>query len=253
MRALAIMTPETPNIYQTLLTVAAWAFSFWMVADSFRRRKSFWWVVVILLVSPPIGGLIYFTYIKLSERRRARLGGEFSAGRAGNIEPPGGEPERMLDVADQLEQHERFGEALMIYRRALEHSADNPRALHGLARCQVELDRADSAVETYEALMTLDPRYRNYTAALEYAEALHRAGRNADAAGLLEGMVQETGRLNHRLALAHYYEQSGQTARAESVLKDALTAYEQSPAPERQANRRWQRLIVSKLEELTAS
>jgi hypothetical protein len=115
-----------------------------------------------------------------------------------------------------------------------------------------ELDQPNEGIEKYEALMALDPRFRNYAAALEYAEALHRAGRDADATGLLEGLVDETGRLNHRLALAHYCEASGQTARARSVLSDALAAYECSPAPEKEANRRWQRRIIEKLDELAA-
>jgi hypothetical protein len=141
-------------------------------------------------------------------------------------------------------------EAADIYRRALEVDAREPRALHGLARCLSELGREREALDSYEALMAVDPRYRDYAAALEYAEALHRVGRTLDATGMLEGLVQETGRLNHRLALAHYCEVGGQTALARRVLEGALAAYASSPASERRANRHWQRRIASKLGEL---
>jgi hypothetical protein len=156
-------------------------------------------------------------------------------------------------VADQLEEQGRFSEASHIYRSALDAAKDDARALHGLARCLVELEQGREALDTYEALMAIAPRYRNYAAALEYAEALHRVGRTLDATGLLEGLVDETGRLNHRLALAHYLDAGGQRARARSVLEGALAAYSASSTSEQEANRRWQRRISDKLEQLAAS
>ena len=243
------------GVYDLILSTASWAFSFWMVADSFRRRASFWWVVVILLLMPPFGGLAYLAYTKLSDRRSRPLPGAGSA-RPSGIAPPNAQShedrDATLEIADRLEEQRRFGEATSIYRRVLESHAEDARALHGLARCLVELAELDVALDRYEALMAVAPRYRDYTAALEYAEVLQRLGQSSDAAGLLEGMVLETGRLNHRLALAHYCEQAGQTARAKSVLNEALAAYERSPEPEQVANRRWQKRIMTKLEELAA-
>lgn len=239
---------------QLILSVLIWAFSFWMVADSIRRRKSLVWVIAILLI-PPYGGLVYLVWLKVTESPRGRAllgrvapslaGPPIGVGRAEN-----GAGEPSLDVADQLEEQLRFSEAAAIYRQAFAEDAKSSRALHGLARCLVELHQPEDALQKYEALMALDPRFRNYSAALEYAEALHRSGRTADAIELLDGLVQETGRLNHRLALAHYCQGAGQTGRARSVLNDALAAYDSSPAPEQEANRHWQRRIADMLEQL---
>ncbi|HTV18748.1 MAG TPA: tetratricopeptide repeat protein [Polyangiaceae bacterium] len=245
---------------QMILHGLIWAFSFWMVADCLRRQKSPLWVVAILLIQP-YGAFAYVAYLKWSERQRAQQGRlptpeavAYAAPRAAPSPRPSAlDALPTLDVADQLEEQARFSEASHIYRRALDSAAGDPRALHGLARCLIELDREREALSTYEALMAIDPRYRNYAAALEYAEALHRVGRTLDAAGLLEGLAEETGRLNHRLALAHYYEASGQTARARDVLEDALEAYASSPEQARRANRRWHRRITDKLEQLVAS
>jgi hypothetical protein len=239
---------------QLILHGLVWAFSFWMVADCLRRRESPLWMVAILLIQP-WGAFAYVVYLKWSERRRARMAAPAAAALRTSLAPlarraAAGDPRATLDVADQLEEQGRFSEASHIYRRSLEAAPGEPRALHGLARCLIELEQAREAIDTYEALMAIDPRYRDYAAALEYAEALHRVGRTLDATGLLEGLVQETGRLNHRLALAHYCEAGGQTARARGVLEGALAAYASSPAPEQEANRRWQRRIADKLGEL---
>jgi hypothetical protein len=241
---------------QVILSGLIWAFSFWMVADCLRRRASPWWVIVILLIQP-YGGLAYLIFLKIRERRTEQRGPlQSTTGGLAAIAPAtahGGAALGLgLDVADQLEEQRRFAEAAVIYQRSLALDDRDPRALHGLARCRVELGQPREALESYEALMAVEPRYRNYAAALEYAETLHLAGRDLDATGLLEGLVEETGRLNHRLALAHYHEAAGQTARARTVLEQALEAYASSPPHDREANRKWQRRIAEKLEELTA-
>jgi hypothetical protein len=255
---------------QLLLSGLIWAFSFWLVADALRRQSNPLWVVLILLVQP-YGGLAYLVYLKWRAYRRVRAAvpaarvapslviaqEDESEGREPR-EARGSAPEvdrsadvqALLDIADGLEEQRRFDEAASLYRRALEQQRADPRSLHGLARCLIELEQMREAIEVYETLMATDPRYRNYAAALEYAEALHRAGRDLDAADLLEGMVAETGRPNHRLALAHYCEAAGQTTRAQRVLSEALVAYASSPARDQAVNRRWQRRISDKLQEL---
>jgi len=237
-------------MYSWILTALIWAFSLWMVADVVRRRLSFLWVVVILLVQP-YGGLAYLVYLKLATS--PRLSRRFGNVQRSQPSPPVEEPgDPVLVRADQLEDQRRFGEAAALYQRALDSQATDPRALHGLARCLMEAGQEPDGLQKYEALMAVDPRFRNYSGALEYAEALHRCGRSEDAIGMLEGLVRETGRLNHRLALAHYCEAAGQKPRAQNVLSEALIAYERSPAAEREANRRWQRRIADKLDELAA-
>lgn len=239
---------------QWVLSVLLWIFSLWMVSDAIFRRKSLIWVAVIVLLHP-FGALGYLVWVKVLEPRRAR---QLPGGAAPPLTGPSSAAstrahEPSLKLADQLEEQGRYEQAGVIYRSVEERAPGNCRALHGLARCLLELQQPAEALEKYEALMAIDPRFRNYSAALEYAEGLHQVGRHADATDLLEGLVQETGRLNHRLALAHYWEAAGDTARARSVLTDALAAYESSPPREREANREWQRRIADKLQELAAN
>ena len=205
-----------------ILPGLAWAFSFWMVAVAVQRRSSGLWIAVILLFSP-FGGLAYLFYRQfLQARRPASPGAALGTGATASAEQVSQRPhEAALEVADQLEAQRRFGEAVLIYRRTLDQWKGHPRAIHGLARCLSELDQLDEALSHYEALMAEDPRYRNYSAALEYAEGLQRGGRGSEAIELLEGLARETGRLNHRMALAHYCELGGQTPRARHILSEA--------------------------------
>jgi hypothetical protein len=242
---------------QWILSGLIWAFSFWLVADVLRRKANPLWVALILLAQP-YGGLVYLVHLKWQSYRRARAAAPVARLAPATAASPGepaeaafdSDADGLLDIADGLEEQRRFDEATALYRRALTDHPGDARSLHGLARCLIELEQTREAIDVYERLMAAAPRYRNYAAALEYAEALHRAGRAADAADLLEGMVAETGRPNHRLALAHYCEAAGQTARAQRVLSEALVAYASSPAREQAINRRWQRRISSKLQEL---
>ncbi len=248
----------------------AWVFGFWMVADCLRRYSGGWriaWIAFIILLRPfPLGAALYLVLLLITDRTAkgdpALRGKPGESGIPSGLRSPGqllsnvtairgGDP--ALDLADQMEAQERYGEASLIYRRSLEQKGDTPRALHGLARCLAELGEAREAMDRFATLMEIEPRYRNYTAALEYAEVLHRAGHNDDAVGLMEGLAQETSRINHQVALAHYLELGGKKERARETLRRALAQYEEAPEPEQIAARQWHRRIVDKLEDLSLS
>lgn len=249
-----------------ILNALIWLFSFWMVADSIRRRTGFLWVILILWIQP-WGGLVYLLILKLNEANpgnrilghlsgaSARLASGQPRGQSAGPSPgntsTAGEP--ALDIADQLEAQERYREAGAIYRKALVHDQHNARALHGLARSLVELGQGEQALDTFAALMVENSKYRDYMAALEYAEALHRCQRSNDCIGLLSGLVQETERINHRLALAHYLVVDNQQERACGVLRDALKIYEGSTEAQRIEVSQWHRRIIDMLEDLSTS
>lgn len=244
-----------------LLVPLALGFTLWMLWDAISRRAGVWVaaiVVVAIFGGSPYGAVAYFLIVKLPETPWGRrLLGRAEVERPEQQLPQGQAAVggglgggRLIDVADGLEARKRYEEALMVYRRAAERQPTNARVLHGLGRCSVELGRREEAVEHFESLMAVDPRFRGYAAALEYAEALHRAERTGDAVDLLRGMVEETGRLNHRVALAHYLELKGQSDEARTVLDEAQAAYEAAPPPQQVADRKWHRLILEKLDDL---
>ncbi|HWO10099.1 MAG TPA: tetratricopeptide repeat protein, partial [Polyangiaceae bacterium] len=153
-----------------ILSGLFWAFSFWLVADALRRQSNPLWVVLILLVQP-YGGLVYLAYSRWQAYRRGRAGAAPRVVVPAEVSsaPEDSDAEPLLEFADGLEERAQFAEAATLYRNALEQRPGDPRGLHGLARCLIELGQKREALEVYEALMTAEPRFRNYAAALEYA------------------------------------------------------------------------------------
>jgi hypothetical protein len=216
------------------------AFNVWMVVDAIRRRAASHWYFIIFFF--PVGALLYFFIIKLRDIRpdaepnaeeKVQPNSSPSLRSVVPVEKPD------LAYADHLEENENYTDALAIYRRALETDASNKQVLHGLGRCLVGLGRAQESLVHFERLLELDREYRNFSAALDYADALWEAGQRTDTLELLERLAELTKRINHRLAWSHYLAESGQTERARQELTRALEAAAQGPDASSARVRQW--------------
>jgi hypothetical protein len=216
-------------------------FTVWMLSDAIRRRAGWFWYLVILVA--PLGPVIYFVLVKLPNVATGRSVPGAMGGRGPFAVPnnrlsssfltPG------LDHADQLEEAERYDEAVPTYQDALASNPNDLQALHGLARCELGLCHPRVAVALLEQVLNIDREYRNYGAALDYADALWLAGQKQDALELLEGLVNATGRVNHRLAYAHYLAQSGDLAKAKIEVQRVIDEHARMTAAEQLRDQRW--------------
>lgn len=233
------MTPPLPVV------IIATCFYVWMFVDAVRRRVPFYWYLIILFV--PFGAFIYFGLIKLPElmgRKPPVVAPAFvSSGQTLEdvAELARQTPSELnkLAFADKLAESRRFPEAVGRYREVLRQNKDSKEALHGLARVLMSMGRPDEAVEELASLMELDSQYRDYSAALDYAEALWQAGKQEDAIGLLTGLVSVSKRINHRMALAHYLKERGDSATARQELDEALRDFASSPDFVQRRDQRW--------------
>ena len=217
------------------------AFSIWMLSDAIRRRAGWFWYLMILVA--PLGAVIYFVAVKLPSITASR-----AASHLGNVVPNSTAPARKLgsgfftsnlDRADQLEEAEQYDPAVPIYQEVLERDAKNLRALHGLARCELGLGHAQVAVTLLEQVLNIDRDYRNFGAALDYADALWFAGQKQDTIDLLDGLVKVTGRVNHRLAYAHYLAANGDIEKARTEANRVIEEHEALPKNEQQKQQLW--------------
>lgn len=219
------------------------AFTIWMFVDALRKRVDLFWYFVIWLLAP-FGAIAYFVVVKSHDYDWRRLG---SFGRA-----PSKDPEALrraaarspsarnkLALAESLLDREQYEEAAPIFREVLATDPEDRRALDGLANCDASTGQLERAAERYQQLLEVDNAHRDYGAVLDYAEVLFALDRRDEAVEMLEGLVRTSGRINHRLALAHFSRLAGDANRAREVLLDALDHYDASPDFVKKRDKRW--------------
>ncbi len=215
------------------------AFMIWMLVDAWRRRAPLHWYFIIVVM--PFGAVFYFVMIKLRDYRdgikqpSAGIGESPSVPFSIRPSPLAGD----LDQADALEAREQYVEAEPLYRAALAVDATNKQAMHGLGRCLLGQGKAKDSLAHFEKLLELEREYRNFGAALDYADALWAAEQKNDAIELLEGLCATTDRINHRLALGHYLAEFGQIERAKHEIEQTLAKASGSTAPFNDRQRQW--------------
>jgi hypothetical protein len=216
-------------------------FTIWMLSDAIRRRAGWFWYLVILVA--PLGAVIYFAVVKLPSITTSRSVSNSS--RDSTI--PGAPQKKLtstyfassLDRADQLEQAERYDEAVPLYQGALTRDAGNLRAMHGMARCELGLGHPRVAIALLEQLLSMDREYGNFGAALDYADALWLAGQRQDTLDLLEGLAKATDCVNHQLAYAHYLAEAGDLAKAQAEVRRVVDEHGALPASEQLKDQYW--------------
>jgi hypothetical protein len=241
------MTPHSLGTSLNVFSVFLIGFRLWMLVDAIRRRPPFYWYLIIFFV--PFGDFIYFAMVKLPAGNAANAPRSSSITEVPVLGPSLSELEaraketpselNKLAFADALAAEQRPAEAVERYRDILRQAGDSKEALHGLARSLLALNRPLEAVEELAHLMELDPAFRDYSAALDYAEALWQAGQHDDAIGLLTGLVGVSKRINHRMALAHYLKEQGDSVTARSELDQALRDFATQPDFVQRRDRRW--------------
>ena len=238
----------------SLFYYLAIAFHVWMIVDAVRRRAEFYWYLIIVFL--PFGSLVYFFMVKLRDARGAppALPNPKPARpalpelRQLALEIPSFQ--NRINLADALEEQEQYVEAEPLYRQILAREPESKPALHGLARCLLGLGRPAEACEKLAELMALDSGFRDYSAALDYAEALWQSNQGQDAVDLLRGLVRVSSRVNHRVALAHYLSLHSGPAAAREELEAALREYQDLPAFAQKRDRKWADRAQKMLREL---
>jgi len=236
------MMPAHPSPLFSVVIGFIFVFQMWMLVDSIRRRAPIYWPILIFFFSP--AALLYFFTVKAQDLKGGRRPSVMGAGGSSIedlVELVATTPSELnkLTLADRLAAERRFPEAIGRYRDVLRVNKDSKEALHGVARALLSLGRPLEAVEELATLMELDPEFRDYSAALDYAEALWQAKQYDDTIGLLTGLVSVSKRINHRMALAHYLKEHGDAVTARTELDEALREFASSPDFVKQRDQRW--------------
>lgn len=153
--------------------------------------------------------------------------------------------------AEELLRHERFEEAVAVYRKILSGLyAHDPDLMLGLARAQFGGGDAAAARATLDEAITMNPDFRSPQGHLLYARALEAEG-NAEKA-LAEYQVLSTSYPGAEAAVryAQLLKAQGRVEESRTVAKDLLEQARIAPAHYRRAQRDWldsaQRLVLGR-------
>ena len=206
-----------------------------MIIDAVRRRADYYWFLIIIFFAP-IGGVIYFFLVKAKDFRTPAVADALPKRSAGpslaqlrQLAQESPSIANRLNLAGALREARKYPEAVPEFEFVLQRDSKCREALHGISLCLLEQDKPADAVTHLSKLMDIDPRYHDYAAALDYAEALWLDDRRELALEVLEDLASTSTRIDHRLAYANYLALADERGRAREVLEQALKDYEQSP------------------------
>jgi hypothetical protein len=218
-----------------VLAYMAVVFKLWMIFDATRRRVHGLWYLALIL---PLGDLVYFFAVKLRD-----FNARSSVAPGAPVPPPALAAEREAEQSPSFRNRVRAGWALLdaglpergrsYFEQALGTHASDKEARFGLGLCLLEQGQAAAAVETLTSLVERSLPYQDYDAALALAEALFRADCAPGALELLQSVIRESRRLEHRLLLARYQLRADERAAALTTLRGALSTFESQAEPER--------------------
>ncbi|HMI91454.1 MAG TPA: tetratricopeptide repeat protein [Polyangiales bacterium] len=195
-----------------------------------------------------IGALVYLLVVKLrafEPEPEAELG----APEGVIVRPPAptlAELTSEVEVSPSFHNRVRIGWALLhaeqparaqgYFEQALATHRTDKQALYGLGLSQLEQGAVTDAANTLSRLVERSFAYEDYEAAVALAEAYVRTDQHELAAELLLQVAQESGRLEHQVALARHHVRLAQRTEAQDVLRSALRQFDTLPAFLRQRN-----------------
>ena len=153
-----------------LLNLLGIGFSIWMFVDALRRKADFYWYILIILLMP-IGGFMYFFFIKLPELQAASADGNaampaipFPMRKGPSIRSLEAQVQETPSQANKLSlawalfEDNRVQESSEIFSACHQDDDDDPECIYGIARCLSANGQHDEAVSFYEKVISLGPR-----------------------------------------------------------------------------------------------
>lgn len=209
------------------------AFTIWMMVDCYQRGAASYWYMMLWV---PFGPLVYFFAVKIHDFDLSPLMKSIGIGRPPSLDALRWQHHETPSLANKLalahallDSGEAAAEAAALFGEVLRHERDNKRASYGLARARLSNGDHAEALEAFDALLSREPGFADGDALRMRADLLWQAGQREEAVADLERLVQQSGRLEFRVALADRLETIGRADEATALLAKALEDYRHAP------------------------
>jgi len=234
-----------------LLELLSFGFSLWMFVDALRRKADFYWYILIILLMP-IGGFMYFFFIKLPELQAAAADGNaampaipFPMRKGPSIRSLEAQVQETPSQANKLSlawalfEDNRIQESSEIFSACHQDDDDDAECLYGVARCLSANGQHDQAVSFYEKVISLDRVFRDYDPWLDLSFGYLQGGETNKALEVLGKLVEEAPRVKHKTILGRCLSDAGLHDQAKTVLAEAIADYEESSFFLQRDNEKW--------------
>lgn len=232
------------------LELLSFGFSLWMFVDALRRKADFYWYILIILLMP-IGGFIYFFFIKLPELQAAsadgrglaaisfpmRKGPSIRSLQAQVSETPC--QENRLVLAWALFEDQRIPESSEIFVTCHQADDDDAECVYGIARCLSANGEHAQAATYYEKVIGLDRLFRDYDPWLDLSFGYLQTDDKNKALEVLTKLVAEAPRVKHKTILGRCLADAGFVDQARTALTEAIADYEESSFFLQRDNENW--------------
>jgi hypothetical protein len=213
------------------------AFMIWMLVDAVKRRVEFYWYIIIFF---PFGEWVYFFAVKIHDFRQVRFR---LAERAPSLRKLRFEAKQTpsinnkLALADGLYDSGEHAEAVELFGEVLRQDETNRGALHGSGLCKLRLEDYAGAAADLRRVVEQQPSFRDYRPWLDLAETLWLDDRRDEAIEALRGLLKNSPRMDHRVALAQRLLEAGEYAEARELLEQVVEESEHAPHHQRRLMR----------------
>ena len=234
-----------------------------MAFDSLKRGANL--ILFVLLLCIPFAAPLYFVLVYIPAMAQGDTGGTKEANVPGPAKPKVNlnqlqqsfeeNPchDNRLALARGMVQLSMFDEAQETLRPMVNHHAEDPEPIYLYARCVISTEEWPLAIKLLEKVREMDSTFYEYNPWLDLSHAHLEAGNPETGLKVLRELIQESPRVKHKTILARALFQNGAVEEARSLVKEAISDFEEATFYMQRESQRWYREACELLNKIQPS
>jgi len=205
-------------------------------------RDRFW--IWIIIIGGLLGTAAYFVVEGLPEWRDIKRSFKGPARRkriaalrvlvrdnpsAGNYE----------ELGELLVHQKRWAEARDAFDRAITARADSPDPFYWRGVAAFEMGDDTAAINDFQYVVKIDPKYDYSRAQCLLARALARSGKTAEAMAAFDRLLEASSASESQVSAAEFYAANGRAAEARQIVEGLLARRATMPSYQKRRDRPW--------------